>query len=52
MNTKTQLNKQHQPQQRQMDQQKQGSKQSGENPNKLQDLKAHEHERPELRLTR
>jgi hypothetical protein len=52
MNTKTQA-KQEQAHQRPLDQQKQRSKEPGENPNKLHDdRKPHEHERPETRLTR
>jgi hypothetical protein len=50
MNTKIKL--QDKAQMRQMEQQKQRSKEPGEKPHKLHDDQKHEHERPEARLTR
>ena len=51
--TNKQSNRQHQQNDRQMSQQKQGLKKQDQSPHKLhEDLKRHEHEQPELRLTR
>jgi len=51
--TKNQTNKQDHNNRRQQSQQKQGIKRQGQNPNKLQeDLKHHEQEHPETRMTR
>jgi hypothetical protein len=51
--TKNQSNKQNHKNQRQQSQQKLGQKKQGHNPNKLhEDVKHHEQELPETRMTR
>jgi hypothetical protein len=51
--TKNQSNKQNQKNQRTQNQQKQGPKKQGQNPGRLhEDLKQHDQEHPETRMTR